>query len=469
MTSAIPRPRALALGWPLGISVVATTIVAAMVCSPPAHRLHSWGQILTLATAYVLLAAAVHALAVWSVCRVREASEAASWRVVLSVIWAAWLVVVWLPLLALLTAEHSPWVSLILPVTVVFAVLLLRWRSARAAQLEEELLPVFEVPRELFALDADRSLWRTLLPAVGTALALQLGCAMLAADHGWTAGCLLGAAAIYPLERWPGRRVDENARRRASSRAATANSLVVWLLLVLALMPFMATYAAGLIAGLVQIDVSHGRPIGSPKLGRGAGERGFVGLILTPPPVPHEIVAPVTTSASSTLEGKPQVIPFDGAYWYFKAPDTDPGPAPHIQRGDPVKNRVLSTDHIPLLMEAHQKLARPLDTRCCAALRVDVTNADTVAGPIYVQVILQEAPTAKSHVLRADLGQEYLKTSLVSPMPLKRPPVEDSVRFALPSYLHGRSVTGITVRIVPGRLRALAGPQVAIKDFALER
>ncbi|SEG61801.1 hypothetical protein SAMN05421819_3839 [Bryocella elongata] len=473
MSAAAARQRSLPLAWPLGVSGVATALVAGFVCSPPSHKLHSWGQIVSLATAYVLLAAAVHAIAVWSVCRVREETETAHWPLILSLIWAAWIVVVWLPLLALLTAERSPWVSLIIPVTAIFAALLLRWRSERA--LPELELPPHKPEALSFALvmEDGRELWRALLPAAGAVVAFELGIVALVADHAWTSGCLFGIAALYPLHKLQSRRPNQGDPRnhaRTSNRAATANSVVVWLLLVLALTPFMATYAEGVIAGMMHID-THGRPIGAPHLGHG-NSSGYVGLILVPPPVPHPIVAP-TVAGASELPGKTQVIPFDGAYWYFKAPDADPGPAPHLMHGDPVKNRVLSTDRLPLVMEAHQKLGRPVAMSCCSSLRIDVTNADTVAGPISIEVILHETAVpgtgGRAKPSKAALGQLYLKTSLVSPMPLKRPPVEDSVSFTLPSYLRGRSVDEITVRILPARARSLAGPQVAIKDFALQR
>jgi len=427
MSARIAGQRPLSLGWPLTVSGVATALVAGFVCSPPTHKLHSWAQIVSLATAYVLLAAGVHALAVWSVCRVREEGESASWRLVLSAIWAAWIVVVWLPLLALLTLEQSPWVSLILPVTAVFAVLLLRWQSANGKQ---ELEPIALTPQALFRVDLDQSiaeptaLWRYLLPAIATVLALELGLVLLAAGHAWTAGCLFGIAVLYPLGRLQARKsqgMGQARHHRTSNRAATANSVVVWLLLVLALTPFMAAYTAGVLAGLLRIDTrAHGRPIGVPQIGHGSA-RGYIGLVLIPPPV----------------------------------------------------NRILSTDHLPLIMEAHQKLVRPIAMSCCSSLRIDVTNADTVAGPIAVEVILHETPAhdvgGKGRPTKAPLGQQYLKTSLVSPMPLKRPPVEDSLSFQLPSYLHGRSIDGITVRIQPGRSRSLAGPQVSVKDFALQR
>ena len=339
MSARIAGQRPLSLGWPLTVSGVATALVAGFVCSPPTHKLHSWAQIVSLATAYVLLAAGVHALAVWSVCRVREEGESASWRLVLSAIWAAWIVVVWLPLLALLTLEQSPWVSLILPVTAVFAVLLLRWQSANGKQ---ELEPIALTPQALFRVDLDQSiaeptaLWRYLLPAIATVLALELGLVLLAAGHAWTAGCLFGIAVLYPLGRLQARKsqgMGQARHHRTSNRAATANSVVVWLLLVLALTPFMAAYTAGVLAGLLRIDTrAHGRPIGVPQIGHGSA-RGYIGLVLIPPPVPHPIVAP-TVASDSQLPGKSQVIPFDGAYWYFKNPGGDPGPAPHLMHGD---------------------------------------------------------------------------------------------------------------------------------------
>jgi hypothetical protein len=134
------------------------------------------------------------------------------------------------------------------------------------------------------------------------------------------------------------------------------------------------------------------------------------------------------------------VIPFDGAYWYFKQPNHQPPQGARVVRGDPVKQHFHSTDEDPLMMEAHQPLGQELALSCCRALRLDVSNGDNVPGSISVEVL----------------------------MPLTRPAVDDHVTFQLPQGARGGKFDEITVRIKPEGSRALAGAHVAIKDFVLQ-
>src|ERR1700691_5272028 len=39
-----------------------------------------------------------------------------------------------------------------------------------------------------------------------------------------------------------------------------------------------------------------------------------------------------------------KMIPFDGAYWYFKWPDTRPAPNASVTQGDPVRKRIFRSD-----------------------------------------------------------------------------------------------------------------------------
>jgi hypothetical protein len=458
-TAAHPQ---LPLGRLLTVSLVVTALATGCLCAPPPHPLHSWTAIASLATAYMLLAASVHTLAVWSVCRIREEGASASRPLLLSAIWAAWLVVVWLPLLALLTAEHSPWVALILPVTSIFALLLLRWRGSSARTLEQAK---HEIPAgTLFRSQREQPLWLALLPAVAAALLAEGGMALLAADHAWLAGCLFATGVVYPIKRWTALAAEHAAHPRSASRASAGNSVLVWLLLLLALTPFLASYAVSEWSRVLGVSAATGSRTPAPSHGHGAAH-GYLGLILLTPPKPHVLVAPVPLDSSLTL-GKPKVIEFDGAYLYYQEPATGPGPDAHVMRGDPVKNRIRSTDDLPLSMEAHQRLGQEFPMSCCRSLRVDVTNADTVAGPIAMEVLLRDSRSG--HASPVSLGTMLLPSSRVSPMPLKRPAVADSVTFRLPPGARGRSFNEIIVRIQPGRLRALAGAKVAIDDFTLQ-
>jgi hypothetical protein len=193
---------------------------------------------------------------------------------------------------------------------------------------------------------------------------------------------------------------------------------------------------------------------------------GYDSIILIQPKKPHEIIMPARSTTSGSIQNT-HVIPFDGAYWYFKQPDTQPAPNAHVMRGDPVKRRMVSTDGQSLAMEAHQPLGQEIDMNCCRSLRLDVKNADNVPGPIAVEVLLRDRVLSKK-TSAVSLETIVLPSSTVSPMPLARPPVDDKVTFQLPRAAHGKTFNEITVRIKPEVSRSLAGAQVGIKDFVLQ-
>lgn len=97
--------------WPLIGSLILTSIVVAFVCEPSFAGRYTWGQVLGLACLYLLVAAAVHILAVWSISRIQN-EDVQEWSRVWPVVWGAWIAVVWLPLVALLTYERSQWVAI---------------------------------------------------------------------------------------------------------------------------------------------------------------------------------------------------------------------------------------------------------------------------------------------------------------------------------------------------------------------
>jgi hypothetical protein len=457
MQTASTRP----LTAPLVGSLLVTAAVVTFVCEPPAHQLRSWGQVATLASLYLLSAAAVHALAVWGVCRVQEEDDA-GWRSFWNAIRIAWVAIVWLPLIALLTKENSPWVAAFLPVTAVFGALLLRQSSASDAAWDDFLDMAQRPPAGLFELRETPPLWRVLLPGALMALAAETAFVLLANNHAWIAGCLLAAAVCWLMERWLAGRSQISIPGEGSwRRTSLGNSLLVWLLLSLALVPFVASYVAAEF-GLIP----HRKLQAPPRVAGGtrSGLRGYTGIILLTPRKPHEAVTP-TQLASTSAPGTPKVIHFDGSYWYFQQPDTKPGARARIERGDPVKNRVFTTDQMPLVMEAHQPLGRPVAWSCCRSVLIHVKNADSRPGKISLEILLGNTlPGSKS----VSLGTQLLASSAVSPMPLNRPPVDDKLTFHVPKNANGRTFDEITVRLIPEQNRSLAGAQVAIQDFVLQ-
>jgi hypothetical protein len=424
--------------------------------------LHSWGQLVSLACLYFFVAACVHALAVWSVCHVQR-EGVREWVLMWPVVWGAWIAVVWLPLLALLTSEHSRWVTLVLPITAVFVVCFV---SAQRQTTYEEDASWGEDRHAagLLAQPEEQRIWRMLLPSFLTVMVAEAGVACYVGGHAWRAGALFAAASAYAVKRLLDRMaVDEPAVSDRSLRCASAgNSVAVWMLTVVALLPFLAgmTVAMRGVLGMPGVRAaSH-----MPNMARGSGA-GYTGIILTLPRKPHEIVTPALLSHETGF-ARSRVIPFDGRYWYFQAPDQRPGVHARVVQGTPLKSRIRSTNDLPLAMEAHQPLGQEMAMDCCRTMQLNLVNADAVPGSISIEVLLRD--TQGRRAASVVLGDKVLPSSVVSPMPLHRAPVHETLTFRLPRAAKSRMFDEITVRVKPDVNRSLAAPQVSIESFAFQ-
>jgi hypothetical protein len=68
---------------------------------------------------------------------------------------------------------------------------------------------------------------------------------------------------------------------------------------------------------------------------------------------------------------------------------------------------------------------------------------------------------------RVFVGTKALPSSVVSPVPMHRAPVDDRVTFQIPRATKQKSFNEITGRIKPEAMRSLAGAQVSIQSFVL--
>ncbi len=445
--------------WPLIGSLILTTIVVAIVCVPPFSGLHSWGGLVWLACVYMLTAACVHVLAVWSIYRIQR-EGVREWALVWPMVWGAWIAVVWLPLVALLTYERSHWVAAIVPLAAVFLTLFVvshrRDEGEEPAVVEER-----NVARGLLWMDESPRLWRVLLPSLLIAVVLDGGVAMYAANHAWMAGVLFAVAAAYFADSLLSRTAAQVKVHEGSvRRAAAGNSAAVWMLTVIALLPFLAGMGVAMrgVMGMPAMQAAHHVANAIHQ-----AMRGYTGIILTRPRNPHEIVTPVLAANPEGFK-RSEKIPFDGQYWYYQWPDSRPGAHAHVVAGDPMKSRIHSTDSYPIVMEAHQRLAKPVEANCCRTLQLDVANADAVPGSITLEVMLRD-----EHGYVASLGNKVLASSMVSPMPLHRAPVEETLTFQIPRGAKDRAFDEITVKVKPERSRSLAAPEVAIESFAFQQ
>ncbi len=194
----------------------------------------------------------------------------------------------------------------------------------------------------------------------------------------------------------------------------------------------------------------------------------YVGIILWPPPVKTtEIVPPPPRSASPATgkAPKPIVIPFDGQYWYFKAPSTRPGPRAHIAHGRATYANVRSTNAAPLLMEAYQNLGTSIDLKCCSEIDVAITNADVRPGTIAIGIRLTDSDSVGEP--SQNLAERTIASSKAAQIPLNRPPVEEVLRFPIPQSTTLHRFNEITVVYLPAPQRAHAGAKVSVESFTL--
>lgn len=140
-------------------------------------------------------------------------------------------------------------------------------------------------------------------------------------------------------------------------------------------------------------------------------------MISPPPRGPLARAAPLS---------KPLLIPFDGMYWYLRSPAKAPGRHAHVAHGSPARVDIHSADWHPLVMEAHQHLASPIDARCCRELDLYILNADDRPGAIRIAVELIDS--SSSHVQSEDPGVCPVLSSMSPEFSLNRPPTKAVLR-----------------------------------------
>jgi hypothetical protein len=437
-------------------SILTTSVVASIFILPPSRATLSLQQLFLGAAFDLILAVCIHVVTVWSIWRlIREYVEPSAGTLVVHI----WAVVVWLPLITTLSAERSLWISCFVPWAFANAITFLNLWS----KLPQDDEPVAYLARVLFQPPSTPPLWRTLLPHCITIVIVQAGLASLASGHPWVATALISAGVLLFLVRHPFVHGIAKSRRKFS-RFSLLQTAAVFFLISTALTPYLQkAYGLRSLASFLAIPAPHTRS--AIRLGLGSD---YSGVILTLPAKPHPRIEPPPPSDQtnfSTALSRPVIIPFDGAYWYFKQPDTRPKPDALIQQGDPIKANVRSTDHRELAMEAHQTLPTPISGDCCHTLRIDLLNGDDRPGPIRIELLLRDTSGKPDSSLL--LGIIAIPSSQLQHIPLNRAPVPESLRFQMPATAHGRRFDEITVVIKPSSDRALAGSKIAIQNFVL--
>jgi hypothetical protein len=436
-------------------SILTVSVISTIFLLPPSSATLSFPQLFLEAAFDLLIAASVHTITAWSLWRlIREYIEPSGGTLVVH-IWAA---VVWLPLITTLNAEHSVWISGFVPWAFANAVAFLNLWS----KLPQEKESVAHVARSLFQPPAATPLWRALLPYCIMVVIVQGGLISLAARHRWVGTALICAGVLLFLVHHP--LVHDIAKsRRKFSRFSLLQTALVFFLISTALTPYLQkAYGLRFLASLLVAPAPHATATLKGRMGTH-----YSAVILTLPPKPHPRIQPLAVSEPTnyaTALSKPVIIPFDGAYWYFKKPELRPSFDALVQQGDPMKAGVRSTDHHELTMEAHQALPTPLSGNCCHAIRVNLLNGDDRPGLIQIAVFFRNTSAKPGYLV--SLGTIPVPSSQLEHTP-NRQAVRESLRFPLPATARDKSFNEITVVIKPSAERAFAGSKIAIQNFEL--
>ena len=450
---------------PLGLqrlAAFAATALACLLCRlPEAHSL-SWIALLLASAGYVAASALTGAIAAWCVSSVLGTKSRLPRQSFLSIVSVAF---VWLPPLVLLYRENSSWLIAAMPLSTVITANCLRTEvfssppllpAQEAEPSSRDVMTFVEVHpqgfRPWFSLSASLCMQASLL-------------AWLAGDR-LLAGSLLAACCSMLVWRW----TRKPAKIRRSTRSKVLRLVLFAFLSILISSAALApSLKRGAFAGGSRAYPVLGKPGRHGKETAAAAEdSSYQGIILwTVPPKKKEIAAP---RPEKDLLGpgrisKPVTIPFDGVYWYFKKPDTQPHRDAHVVHGIPTAVNIHSSDWHPLLMEAHQKLATGIALSCCSELQVAIENADNRPGSIALGVILTDSASPGKPVV--SLGATVVVSSEPSHVSLNRRPVNETLRFAIPAHPRIREFDEITVLFLPARERSLGGAQIAIQHFVL--
>jgi hypothetical protein len=262
---------------------------------------------------------------------------------------------------------------------------------------------------------------------------------------------------------------------RADSQLSTRCRSKLWMFLTIGSAIMVVAIGLLLFVGRPHhgISAQRGTPkksMGSQSAQRAGGsDDSYVAVILWPKQPQDVRVIPPPPHAQSALVArlqKPLVIPFQGVYWYLRAPAKTPGLDAHIAHGSPTRINIRSTDwwH-PLIMEAHQRLSPPIAIDCCRELDLSILNADDRPGAIRIAVQLIDS--SLPHVQSEDLGSQPVLSSIAPGFSLTRPPTNEMLRYTIPARPVMRHFNEIEVIFLPSQERSLGGAQIAIRSFRL--
>ena len=468
-------PRTLPKWLPPVGGLVAAAIVASIVCRLPFSRSLSFSELIGLAVQSVLEIFLTTAVTVWILCAVSSQTVALEAR---HLILRTSLNALWFAPLVLFIRENSPWLAATTAVLVPGVV-----KSARLLRppgsTEGQDAPLLDPRSNAFSLlDSSPGFWRQVCGA-GAALSAQTGALAALAGYPFKAALLVGvSSAVWS---WP-LTGEDNRTSSASLQSKSRTLLIVSLAIIFtagALVRFLRP-----MYGVSRFGFPNFAPYASSRGDRrgeqgrrrlpedsvaaaAEGDRGVILLpdtqthtrLVAPPPVVEDALVPSRGSA------KPLEIPFEGVYWFFRAPDVHPPRTSREAHGSPEMLDIRSTDQRPLLMEARENLGSMIDLACCSRIQVAIRNADHYPSTVSLELVLINSTTPGKP--SQSLGTAMVTSKHPWKWNDKSPPANETLNFALPAKPSLRRFDEVRIVFRIDATRAETGPRIAIDRLVL--
>lgn len=450
---------------PALVGLLAAAAVAFSAASPPTHYL-SWTGVLTFALQRLFAVSLASVLTVAILCAIVWRGKHLDSQLLLVQTSRA---AIWLAPLALLIRANSAWT---LVAVAAFAILLtpsLRLSAPRTLDPEDsvllslrpDILPLFPKLRPQMS--------------VAAALCAQTGMLIFFARY-TTVGSILFGVAICAWAWWsiPGAN---------SLNASQAQNVPAVLLATVFTLAALLPYLHGAVG--FGLGSSHQRAVRVLPRGRASARRyttetlndsqrppgeGNTGIVLWPEMKLHtQLIAPtpidLTNPPALGPNANPLVIPFDGVYWFFKAPDVRPPTTSRQAHASPETVDIRSTDGRPLSIEAHDYLGSLIALDCCSRIQIAVRNADRYPDTISLELILVD--TSQAGQPSESLGRMLVKSTRPWRIYERPQPVSEMLNFQIPPHASLRNFDEVRIIFRLDPTRAEAGARIAIDHLVL--
>lgn len=380
--------------FPILTGILNSIVAAYLVCRIPKSPVHGLDKLFLFTLAYLVLALVAGAIGCFLYWRPNRSGSRGFLIMVVLASAAAW---VWLPAVVLLFLSGSLWMILF----TVFAAVILA-AAVRPLIFVNPASSVLEAgPAALFE--------KTLQPIPHDSKSLKLALCLYAAGFALKAGDIFTAGILFAVcaftVTWQ-LTFPENDPERPDTFRRKAVARLLWHLLPAIPVTFVAlllwnrspvVMSAGhdfwLQTGTVAASTARQQKKQKAARQPGVGAPGYQSIILWTPPEKKDFVlpSPIRPTLSLGSLAKPLVLRFSGAYWYFQAPYHEPGRRARTSLATPLTANIRSSNFIPLIMEAHQKLGFAFTPDCCKAIRVEMENCDKLPGEMFMGLMLADS------------------------------------------------------------------------------